>query len=558
MEREGVEFIGDHCGDDDLGPGPFLTRDDVADGVERGTVLETDVGRAGVEVDTRQGHQAVGVIGGDGPGGPRWQRAQLGRRRDRPLEVAVTRRRERGDLHGALVLIERRSHDGIARVVEDEGAVQDQIVDSVGGPVRHRRCGTCHLEEHGSGHHGGALHPVICQERDDGGVELDFPRGMHAAHGLPQQRMHGGVVQILGGLRGLVPEPPVLPRVRGQREQASALPRSQDVPRHVTSLGVQAADARQQRAGVVVVAALGGQHRNALRACDLQERRRQHGMRAQLDEVGVTVLEHAAGRGFEQHRGADVLPPVRRARGVLGQLFTGDGRVQRNPRRSRRKSLEGGVQVVPDAVHVVRVIRHLDREEAVEDVGVVETAGDLVERIPVPGDGHREGAVDRRHRDALPELVECADRLHQPLGAEADGEHASQSRGALLQSAPVVDHLYGLLEGQQTGEMVGGDLTGAVSDHGIGRDAELRELRGQGDLYGEVGGLGDLRLGHPGVGLVASKFLQQRPIRVPGQLAVGAPDALGEDGEHVEQAAAHLPPLRAHAGADERELRRGR
>ena len=44
-----------------------------------------------------------------------------------------------------------------------------------------------------------------------------------------------------------------------------------------------------------------------------------------------------------------------------------------------------------------------------------------------------------------------------------------------------------------------------------GRDAEVRELRGQGYLDGEVGGLGELGLAHARVVFVAAQFLQQRP-----------------------------------------------
>ena len=39
---------------------------------------------------------------------------------------------------------------------------------------------------------------------------------------------------------------------------------------------------------------------------------------------------------------------------------------------------------------------------------------------------------------------------------------------ALLEPTPVVDDLDCLLEGEQTGQMVSGHLTGAVPDHGVG------------------------------------------------------------------------------------------
>ena len=42
----------------------------------------------------------------------------------------------------------------------------------------------------------------------------------------------------------------------------------------------------------------------------------QSGMGAQLDEVRVSVVQHAADRRFEEHGGAGVLPPVGGAAGI--------------------------------------------------------------------------------------------------------------------------------------------------------------------------------------------------------------------------------------------------
>ena len=82
-------------------------------------------------------------------------------------------------------------------------------------------------------------------------------------------------------------------------------------------------------------------------------------------------------------------------------------------------------------------------------------------------------------------------------------------------------------------------------------------MLGQRDLDGEVGRLRDLRLRHARTALIASELVEQRPVRVAGQLSVAALDAVGERGEDVQQPAAHLPPLGAHAGTHECEFRRG-
>ena len=89
----------------------------------------------------------------------------------------------------------------------------------------------------------------------------------------------------------------------------------------------------------------------------------------------------------------------------------------------------------------------------------------------VTADGLLIAATDTRRPNSssiFPSIVP-----HQRFGVEADGEHPALPAGALLESASVVDHLDRLLEGEQTGEMVGGHFTGAVADHGIGSYPEL-------------------------------------------------------------------------------------
>lgn len=100
-----------------------------------------------------------------------------------------------------------------------------------------------------------------------------------------------------------------------------------------------------------------------------------------------------------------------------------------------------------------------------------------------------------------------------------------------------------LLEGEQTGEMMCGHFACAVPDYGIRGDSEVSKLLGQGDLDGEVRGLRHVRFRHAGPRLVASEFVQQRPVRISRQLFVAALDALGEHREGVEQSPAHFPPL---------------
>ncbi len=151
-------------------------------------------------------------------------------------------------------------------------------------------------------------------------------------------------------------------------------------------------------------------------------------MRAELHEVGVTVIEHPTRRSLEKHGGAGVLPPVGGAGGVTGELLAGDGRVQRDRRRGRGQAVERCVEVLSHGVHVVGVVRHLDREVPVEDLRLVELAHDVGEHVLVAGDGHGVRAVDRGDRHPVSELPGTGGvkGLQQRFGAEADGDHAAQ------------------------------------------------------------------------------------------------------------------------------------
>ena len=66
-----------------------------------------------------------------------------------------------------------------------------------------------------------------------------------------------------------------------------------------------------------------------------------------------------------------------------------------------------------------------------------------------------------------------------------------------------------LLEGEDSGEIMGGHFAGAVADHRVRGDPELLQLLGERDLNGEVGGLRDICFGHPGTGFIGAKFVDQ-------------------------------------------------
>ena len=62
----------------------------------------------------------------------------------------------------------------------------------------------------------------------------------------------------------------------------------------------------------------------------LAERCGEYRVWAQLDKVGVSVIEHPADSRLEKYCGAGVLPPVGGTVDITVESFAGDSRVQRN------------------------------------------------------------------------------------------------------------------------------------------------------------------------------------------------------------------------------------
>ena len=243
--------------------------------------------------------------------------------------------------------------------------MKHEVVDAVVRPVG--RIGRCqgHFDVHRPGYDDTSLHPVIGEERVENGARFRLPRWDARRSPIAPE------ADAPGRRTG----PPSLPGFRSRnawsatgRKEASGVdpgPRVHDVPRDVMAMAVQCADAVEQRAAVVVIAALGRHDRNPLLASGFEDRCRQHGMRTQLDEVGVSVLQHPADRRFEEHGGARVLPPVGGAGLVSVQLFTGDRRIQRKRGSFRRQTLEGAEEVVLHA----RPCSGCDRAPSRRDTG---------------------------------------------------------------------------------------------------------------------------------------------------------------------------------------------
>ena len=162
---------------------------------------------------------------------------------------------------------------------------------------------------------------------------------MNPAHRLPEQRMHRVVVQVLGGFLGFVPVPLGLPRVQRKLQQSRRPAVGRAHPTRSDSRGNAVRRRNSSTCGCRRrCAAESPATTTSVCGCrQFRNRCREHRMRTQFDEVGISVIEHPADRGFEKHCGAGVLPPVGGAVGISVQLFAGDRRIQRDRCRFGRQ-----------------------------------------------------------------------------------------------------------------------------------------------------------------------------------------------------------------------------
>lgn len=227
----------------------------------------------------------------------------------------------------------------------------------------------------------------------------------------------------------------------------------------------------------------------------LLDRVGQDGVRADLQEGAVAVTGHPLDGLAEADAVADVAPPVVGVEFGAHRPALPAGQVQRHPGRARFDAGEAGEQLVLDLLHAGAVVGHADGEELGEDLSGVEFPGEGGERGPVPGEGDRRRAVHGGEGHLVPVRAQAAQRL---LLGESGGQHGSGAGQPLLEAAAVDDDPHRVAQAVDARFVEGGDLARAVPDDGVGTYAVGAPQGGQADLDGEVGGLGQPGLGHPG------------------------------------------------------------
>ncbi|BFO16443.1 hypothetical protein SHKM778_28310 [Streptomyces sp. KM77-8] len=280
--------------------------------------------------------------------------------------------------------------------------------------------------------------------------------------------------------------------------------------------GEDGGDGRRGLAEAVPVAAQGGDAEGA----GVAEVGAQDRVRADLgQDPGVSGGEQGDRLG-EPDGLADVAPPVCGVEFGPVERGAGDGGEEREAGRCGFESGEGVQEGFPDGVHGPAVEGVVEVQFAEEDAPGGEPGSPGRERVGVPGDGDIAVAVDARE---LQRAV-VGEQFLACLGfGQAHGGHAAPARRGALGAAARGDHQGRLSEGEGPGGVGGGDLADAVPGHRPRADAVGGEQRGEADLYGEQGRLGDLGAPPLPRGRVG-EFLGDRPAEVGCQGRVGLLD----------------------------------
>ncbi len=442
---------------------------------------------------------------------------------------------------------QRRVHaGGVETAYEDEGVVgglqegHDPRVRALDKAVGGR--GDVHLGSCGA-QRLGHLSPVAVGDdhqpsarRWGGGGRVDPPPGHPVPPGIdgPGRRGPGG-----GGRLG--PEPLVLEGVGGQVDgpgtgAGEAGPPVDGRPAHVRLAqgqqhATRAALAPAERAGDGDLA-FGGLGRVLHRA-------RQHGVRADLDEEVVPLLQQCARGLLEPHRLPEIAEPVRAVEPGRVETAAGDAGVERHPRRRRCHGAQQLRQLLADRVHMGGVRGVVHGDAARPHPGLVGPGEQFVEGSGVARDHDGGRAVDRREID--PPLP-ARERLACLVGGELDGDHATPAGEREDRLRAQRDHPGAVLEGQGSGDDRRRDLALGVPDHRrrlhAVRPPHLRKRHHHRPQHG-LDHVDPRQLAAPG------EDFGQRPVDEPRQrlLALGHPR--GEDRGGLQQLHRHTGPLRA-------------
>lgn len=362
-----------------------------------------------------------------------------------------------------------------------------------------------------------------------------------------EQRVVEAAQAYLGDRRRLGPVAVAFPGIAGQGDRPAG--RLEGVPGDAGAQVVERGERGGEPLALVLLAADRGQGESG-RGPGVEafaDRVGEHRMGADLQEHLMAVVGQAVDGRPEAHPVADVLPPVGRVEfgAFRGSLLPGE--VQGDPGGARGEPGQGLEQVVLDPFHADAVVRDLDREELGEELFGPQFLGQQGQRLLLPGEGEGGGAVDGGDRHPVPVGTHPLFRL---VLRQAHGEHGARPGQGLLEPAAVHDDPDRVLQRVDARLVERGDLTGAVSGHGV-RTHPVRPPHGrESDLHGEVRGLREPGLAHPRRGLCGGHLREQRPAGELAEDPVAFGHGLAEGRFLPEELPAHAPPLGPHAGED--------
>ncbi len=273
---------------------------------------------------------------------------------------------------------------------------------------------------------------------------------------------------------------------------------------------------------------------------------------AQLQVGGGALAVQGAYRVGEPDGGADLAHPVlRRAQFLGGGEVAGDGGDHRQDRSLVGEAAGDAGEVVEHGLHARRVEGVADPQGAGATAVRGEAGGDAGHLFLVARDHHGAGAVDGGEGDAV--LQSGQEGQHLVLGG-LDGDHGAAGRERGHEATACGDEGAGVLQGEHSGDVGGGDLSDGVARQAVGGDAPGLHEPVQGHFEGEQGGLGVRGVVQEG-GLLGAlrceEDLAQRTVELLVEAGEYGVQGVGEDGMAFVQTASHGGALAALPGEEE-------
>ena len=398
-------------------------------------------------------------------------------------------------------------------------------------------------------------HLVVGQGRVLLGIQAVFPGQRLVRYRVTQQRVHALVAQRAIGLgRDRQAEVIALPGVVRQAQRA---PRHREacLPLWLHGGNLQAGYGTFQQQRTVVVALEGANHLPRLFALDqhIADVAAQNRMRAHFDEQVKAVAHQGSQRALEQHREANVLPPVLAVQAFAVQLATNNSGVERNLRSLRADMREVVDNRLLDRVHGRRVEGVVQVQATGEYLALFQGRLQQCQGVDLTGHSGAAGAVLARHHQAAVQF-QFGNQLRRGLTREADRRHLPGTTGQALQAAAVVDDLGGVLQAQRAAGPGRGHFTHTVANHRHRVDAFGSQHLGNRHLQGKQRRLGDFGTCITAFAVVTQQLGAQRVARQGLEQRVHFIHGGGEQ-RLVEHRPAHALPLRAVAGIDKYRCR---